>query len=166
MMPEIQNISSGHPKPPYLFNADTPPGSGTNKTDPPSQDAAPHKRPVKSILFIDDEDQLCKVFRDYLERFGYTVFVGGNGEEGMRLFRDHRPDLVITDIFMPIMDGHTLIYDIIAEFPDANIFAITGFVSYDPVMELNIAQKLGAIRTFVKPVKLSTILEAIKKLAV
>ena len=124
------------------------------------------KRPVKSVLFVDDEKVVCKLFKEALEKFGYEVTVAVDGDEGLRLFRKHPADLVITDIFMPKKDGHTLIMDITNEFPEANIFAITGHVSFDPAMELNIAQKLGAQKTFQKPVKLRALLDAIKELAV
>ena len=75
------------------------------------------KRPVKSVLFIDDEEQVRNLFREALEKFGYEVTVAVDGEEGLKLFRKHPADLVITDIFMPKKDGHTLILDITEEFP-------------------------------------------------
>jgi len=124
------------------------------------------KRPVKSVLFIDDEEQVRNLFKEALEKFGYEVTVAVDGEEGLRLFRKHPADLVITDIFMPKKDGHTLILDITKEFPEANIFAITGNVSLDPGMELDKAQDLGAVKTFQKPVKLRTLFDAIEELAV
>ena len=124
------------------------------------------KRPVKSVLFIDDEEQIRNLFKEALEKFGYEVTVAVDGEEGLRLFRKHSADLVITDIFMPKKDGHTLILDITEEFPEANIIAITGNVSFDPEMELDMAQDLGAVKTFQKPVKLRVLLDAIKELAV
>jgi two-component system chemotaxis response regulator CheY len=124
------------------------------------------KRPVKSILVIDDEETIRTLFKEALEKFGYEVTVAVDGDEGLRLFRTHQADLVITDIFMPKKDGHTLILDITTEFPGANIFAITGKISFDPEMELDIAQKLGAAKTFQKPVKLRALLDAIKELAV
>ena len=73
---------------------------------------------------------------------------------------------MITDIFMPKKDGHTLIIEITNEFPGANIFAITGNVSFDPGMELDMAQKLGAVKTFQKPVKFRALLDAIGALTV
>ncbi|MFC1817345.1 response regulator, partial [Thermodesulfobacteriota bacterium] len=112
-----------------------------------------------------DEEQLCKIFKKALEKFGYEVTVAVDGNEGLRLFRKHPADLVITDIFMPKKDGHTLILDITKEFLGAKIFAITGNASFDPQMELDMAQNLGAVKTFQKPVKLSTLLNAIGELA-
>jgi len=124
------------------------------------------KRPVKSVLVIDDEEAIRTLFREALEKFGYEVTVAVDGDEGLRLFRKHQADLVITDIFMPKKDGHTLILDITTEFPGVNIFAITGKISFDPEMELDLAEKLGAAKTFQKPVKLRAIIDAIKELAV
>jgi CheY-like chemotaxis protein len=124
------------------------------------------KRPVKSVIVIDDEEAVRNLFKEALEKFGYEVTVAVDGDEGLRLFRKHQADLVITDIFMPKKDGHTLILDITTEFPGANVFAITGKISFDPEMELEMAQKLGAAKTFAKPVKFSTLLDAIKELTV
>ena len=124
------------------------------------------KRPVKSVLVIDDEEAIRTLFKEALEKFGYEVTVAVDGDEGLRLFRKQPADLVITDLFMPKKNGHTLIFDITKEFPGANIFAITGKISFDPEMELDMAQKLGAAKTFQKPVKLSALLDAIGELAV
>jgi CheY-like chemotaxis protein len=123
-------------------------------------------RPVKSVLVIDDEEVVCNLFKEALEKFGYEVTVACDGEEGLKLFRKHPTDLIITDIFMPKKDGHTLILEIKEEFPETKIFAITGKVSFDPEMELEIAQKLGAAITFRKPVKFSALIGAIKGLTV
>ena len=124
------------------------------------------KRPIKSVLFIDDVEAIRNLFKEALEKFGYEVTVAVDGDEGLRLFRKHPADLVITDIFMPKKDGHTLIMDITKEFPGANIIAITGNVSFDPEMELDMAQDLGAIKTFLKPVKFKMLLDAIGEIAV
>lgn len=124
------------------------------------------KRPVKSVLVIDDEEAIRTLFKEALEKFGFQVTVAVDGDEGLRFFRKHQADLVITDIFMPKKDGHTLILDIMKEFPGTNIFAITGNISSDPEMELDMAQNLGAVETFQKPVKLSALLDAIRELGV
>jgi len=124
------------------------------------------KRPVKSVLVIDDEEAIRNLFKEALGKFGYEVTVAVDGDEGLRLFRKHPADLVITDIFMPKKDGHRLIFEITKEFPKANIFAITGKISLDPEMELEMAQKLGVKKTFEKPVKFAALLDAIKELTV
>jgi len=126
----------------------------------------PVKRPVKSILFADDEEPVRRLFKAALEKFGYQVRLATNGNEAMALFHEDPADLIITDIFMPEKDGHTLILEVKQEFPDVHIFAITGKDFFDIHMELDIAKTLGAIQVFSKPIKLSQLLAAIKALSV
>jgi CheY-like chemotaxis protein len=120
------------------------------------------KKPVKNILFVDDEESICKIFKEALERFGYKVWLASNANEGLRCFKKNPVDLIITDIIMPEKDGHTFILEILKEFPETKIFAITGKVSFAPEMELDIAQTLGAVSVFRKPIKISELIAAIK----
>jgi CheY-like chemotaxis protein len=136
----------------------------TDENDSKVLEALPEKKPVKNILFIDDEEPVRKLFQEALEKFGYTVRLATDGNEGIKLFRENPADLVITDIFMPEKDGHALILELLQEFPETNIFAITGKKSFEPQMELDIAETLGAKRVFTKPCKLSELLEAIKEI--
>jgi len=126
----------------------------------------PAKRPVRSILFIDDEGPVRRLFKEALEKFEYQVRLATNGNEAIALLRKDPVDLIITDIFMPEKDGHTLILEVKQDFPKVHIFAITGKKFFDPLMELDIAQTLGAIQVFTKPCKLSQLLAAIKALSV
>jgi len=57
------------------------------------------------ILVIDDEPQITRVLRAALSAQGYDVRTANDPEEGLRLFRDWPPDLVITDLMMPVMSG-------------------------------------------------------------
>jgi two-component system KDP operon response regulator KdpE len=57
------------------------------------------------ILVIDDEAQITRVLRAALSAQGYDVRIANDPEEGLRLFRDWPPDLVITDLMMPTMSG-------------------------------------------------------------
>jgi two-component system KDP operon response regulator KdpE len=57
------------------------------------------------ILVVDDEPQITRVLRRSLTTNGYDVRVAGEGEEGIRIFNDWRPDLVITDLSMPGVTG-------------------------------------------------------------
>lgn len=57
------------------------------------------------ILVIDDEAQITRVLRAALSAQGYDVRTANDPEEGLRLFRDWPPDLVITDLMMPTMSG-------------------------------------------------------------
>lgn len=59
----------------------------------------------KKILVIDDESQITRVLRRSLVAHRYEVRVAADGEAGLDLFRDFGPDLVITDLSMPEMNG-------------------------------------------------------------
>ena len=57
------------------------------------------------ILIVDDERQITRVLRTSLQSSGYEVTVANNGMEAFDLFRSINPDLIITDLAMPVMDG-------------------------------------------------------------
>lgn len=57
------------------------------------------------VLVVDDEAQIVRVLRGYLERAGFTVLTAYDGAEALRLARQERPDLIILDLMLPGMDG-------------------------------------------------------------
>ncbi|MBV6340627.1 response regulator transcription factor [Candidatus Magnetobacterium casense] len=58
-----------------------------------------------SLLYVEDEDNVREGLVRFLQRRFKTVYVGRDGQEGLEQFKSHRPDIVITDIQMPVMDG-------------------------------------------------------------
>ena len=63
----------------------------------------------KKILLVEDEPSIVKVVKRRLELQGYEVFTAPDGAEGLEAARRERPDLIISDIMMPKMDGYTMI---------------------------------------------------------
>jgi DNA-binding response OmpR family regulator len=63
---------------------------------------------MPTVLLIEDEPALAMIVRDSLEVRGFTVQCAADGSEGLTLFRQQRPDLVVADVMMPHMDGFTL----------------------------------------------------------
>ncbi len=59
----------------------------------------------KTILVVDDEPHITRVVAVKLTAAGYTVITASDGEEGYELARQHRPDLIITDLQMPYLTG-------------------------------------------------------------
>jgi DNA-binding response OmpR family regulator len=57
------------------------------------------------LLVVEDEDSLAKVLRMRLEIEGFDVRTAGDGAEALELVREQRPDLVVCDLMMPVMDG-------------------------------------------------------------
>ena len=62
----------------------------------------------KKILIIDDEAPIRRVLELKLKSRGYEIIMATNGEEGLNLIKSQEPDVVISDINMPRLDGETL----------------------------------------------------------
>jgi len=60
---------------------------------------------MKTILVVDDEPAIARLLRDYLEQAGFAVLVAADGNDALRLARDHKPDLIVLDLGLPGRDG-------------------------------------------------------------
>jgi signal transduction histidine kinase len=87
-----------------------------------------------SVLYVEDEPELRLQTSQALGRWVRTVVTAGDGEQGLRAFTAERPDLVITDVRMPVMDGLTMAARIRAADPDIPIIVITAFDSPEFMM--------------------------------
>ena len=105
------------------------------------------------ILVVDDEPLMRRTLRTALERAGHQVEEAQDGNEGLRLFREHKPDLVLTDIVMPDREGVETIQAMRALDPEMPIVAMSGGGSVGPELFLDLAQRLGATRTIAKPIR-------------
>jgi len=81
---------------------------------------------TEKILLIDDEEGIRTVLGITLADYGYEVLKAGSGGEALRLFRDQKPGIVLTDIKMPGMDGIQVLRKIKEESPDTEVIMITG----------------------------------------
>ncbi len=59
----------------------------------------------KTVLVVEDNDLNMKLFHDVLEAHGYNVLQAKDGMEGLRMAREHRPDLILMDIQLPDVSG-------------------------------------------------------------
>jgi CheY-like chemotaxis protein len=116
------------------------------------------------ILVIDDDASILSLFGRFLESAGYSVALAPDGEEGMRLLKQKKPDLVITDIMMPGMDGLELLMKIRKQQLGIPVIAISGGMKSQPANFLPHAKKFGARRVFIKPVELAELLQAVQGL--
>ncbi|MFO7559438.1 MAG: hybrid sensor histidine kinase/response regulator [Desulfobacterales bacterium] len=78
------------------------------------------------LLLVDDEEDIRDVLELTLTDLGYTVFTASNGESALRIFKEKRPEIVLTDIKMPGMDGVELLRQIKQESPSTEVIMITG----------------------------------------
>lgn len=100
------------------------------------------------ILIIDDDTSLRRVLEYNLQEAGYQVVAAASGEEGLRLFGEEAPALVITDMKMPGMDGLQVLKAVKERSPETLVMIITAFGTVDIAVE---AMKLGAYDYITKP---------------
>ncbi|MFC1867034.1 response regulator [Thermodesulfobacteriota bacterium] len=105
---------------------------------------------MNKILLIDDEKDIVRVLSISLRADGYDVISAYSGEEGLELFEKESPDIVLTDIKMPGMDGIEVLGKIKEHEHDAEVIIITGHGDIDNAIE---ALKYGASDFINKPVR-------------
>lgn len=70
---------------------------------------------MATVLVVDDEPPILALLQDVLEDEGYTVFVASNGRDALSLARSERPDVILSDVMMPLMNGIQLSKSLNAE---------------------------------------------------
>lgn len=106
------------------------------------------------VLIIDDEPIIRKGIKNIVnwEHFGCEVCgEAGDGLAGKDMIEKNRPDIIITDIRMPEVNGLTMISEIKSIVPDSKIIILTGYRDFDYVQE---SIKLGAFEYILKPTKI------------
>ena len=118
---------------------------------------------MASILIIDDEDPVREVLRRLLERVGHTVYEAADGKTALRMYAGNPTDLVITDIYMPEMDGIEFLIRVREAFPEARVIALSGgsFISKEEV--LRDAAQLGAVGILEKPFSVEECLDVVQR---
>ena len=111
----------------------------------------PTRKTMKRILLVDDDDLSRGAVHKMLERSGYTVHSTATGQEALAHFRREAPDLVITDLIMPEVDGLEVIQELRRNDPGVRILAISGGGRVDAEEYLSVARKFGASQVLSKP---------------
>lgn len=120
----------------------------------------------KSILIVDDDAELREYMASALSALGYNIVTAEDGEEGLKCFRENSIDLVITDIYMPKMDGLELIQTLRKIAPEVKILATSGDnrdYSHDA---LDWAEAAGAFEILEKPFEHDQFIDMIKTIIV
>ena len=103
------------------------------------------------VLVIDDDPAICRMVARTLASSGHDIIEANDGEEGLNLFRGNPPDLVVTDILMPKLEGIMTIMEMRREAPSVAIIAMSGNGQGYGMNYLDYARKLGADAMLPKP---------------
>jgi CheY-like chemotaxis protein len=116
----------------------------------------------KQILVVDDDPLIARLLKEPLEKQGFSVKVASHGLEALQTVKDRRPDLIILDILMPMLDGfktaRLLKFD--KRFKDIPIIVLTSRATEG---ERKIGEQVGANEFLLKPFRLPQVLEVVKR---
>jgi DNA-binding NtrC family response regulator len=116
-----------------------------------------------TILYVEDEPEIRKTTRAVLEMSFEKVFTAANGEEGLEVFSRETPDIVVSDIRMPVMDGLEMTKRIRAISSDTPVILITAFADTANLLR---AIEFGVSACVPKPLDCRRLFETIKRAAV
>ena len=118
---------------------------------------------MAKILVVDDEPAMRRATGRALEKAGHAVSLYENGRGAIEHIKREPPDLLITDIFMPEMEGLETIRQARALRPEMPIVAISGFV-FEGRDYLGVAEKFGAVASLKKPFRPAELTDLVSRL--
>ncbi len=134
----------------------------TEITSTPEKGESENNHKPKQILLVDDDPLIIRLLKDPLEKAGYQVKVATHGLEALQTVKERRPDLIILDILMPMLDGfktaRLLKFD--KRFKNIPIIVLT---SRNTEGERRMGEQVGANEFLLKPFRLPQVLEVVKR---
>jgi hypothetical protein len=125
-------------------------------------EALPGSKSAPSLLIVEDDKVICEMLALVIQRKyrDVTIYLAENGKIGVELFKEHRPEIVITDINMPVMDGIEMAAEIKAIQADARFIVMT---AYSDKAYFEKFSEIGFFAYLLKPIMLPTLFAAIEK---
>lgn len=127
---------------------------------PTKQELTPLRR--ISLLFVEDDNDIRSGMRRYLRRYLLSYYEAPNGQEGLEMYRQYQPDIIVTDISMPIMDGLEMARKIKQENENVPIIVTSAHNEMDFFAE---AIEIGIDAYTLKPTSMDALLFLILKSA-
>ncbi len=112
------------------------------------------------ILVIDDEEDLCFLFKKILGSEGYAVLIAHNGYDGIKINKKHNPDIIILDLKMPKMGGIETLRRIRKKDTIVTVIILTGYGDAETVRE---AADLDVYEYIAKPFNNEMIINIVKE---
>lgn len=117
----------------------------------------------ETILLVDDNEAVWDVLIESLQGLGYSVILAENGLDTVEIYKGNPQeiDLVILDMIMPKMGGHSTFFQLKACDPDVKVLLISGYVSEKEVNDL---LREGAQGFLSKPCRINVVAEEIRRI--
>ena len=116
------------------------------------------------VLVVDDNPSLLEMLNEALVEHGYDVIYTNDGNKATELFSEFKPDIVLTDIVMPGVDGIEVLLNLRKLSSDIKIMAMSGGNRGHAETYLHMAEKLGANKIISKPFEISELLKQLDTL--
>lgn len=116
---------------------------------------------TKTILIVEDDNELLNLYTEILQMNKYNVQTATNGEEAVSKYRQIHPNLVVMDGDMPKLDGYEAFSQIIEIDKNAKVVIVTGYSEVE--LKNKKALEQGLISIISKPIGVNTLLDLVKK---
>ncbi len=103
-----------------------------------------------SVLYVEDEREITELMKELIEDEVGDLYIAHDGEEGLRMYEQYKPDIVLSDIYMPKLDGLQMSEHIKEHFPKQPVVLLTAFNNID---DLKKAIKIGVDSYINKPIQ-------------
>jgi CheY-like chemotaxis protein len=106
----------------------------------------------KTVLLVEDDDDNQVIYGFILNHHGYAVLLAGDGESGVRMARDHLPDLILMDLTLPRIDGLQATRILKAD-PATSAIPIVALTAHGEAEDRQAARDAGCVSFLAKPVE-------------
>lgn len=106
---------------------------------------------MKKMLVVDDELEICEFLKNFFEERDFKVLTAYSGYEALDILKTVKPQVVLLDIFMPGMDGMSVLKRIKEIYPDVKVIMVTAIETQEKIQE---AIRFGADNYITKPLSL------------
>ncbi len=114
------------------------------------------------VLLVEDEARLAELLKEAIGDYFASFRLAHDGIEGLKAFREHRPDILVTDITMPGMTGLELARRVRAEWPETPVVILSAYSDKEKLLG---AIDVGVVKYFIKPFDPEELLEYLCSLA-
>lgn len=115
---------------------------------------------ARSVLIVDDEEVLLEGLAAAVRGRGHSVKTALNGRQALEILEDSPCDLVVTDLKMPVLDGPSLISEILNNGYGARVIVVTGYATLESAID---CLRKGAVDFLVKPFEVEVFLRSVEK---